>query len=133
MNTLSTTELSRMRSTAAETFFDACKLGTATASGFGSDPGDSTYSYANEIDCGFWPSPKQQSGEAGEGVQAPMFDALLRLPVDTDITNIDRVQMTARHGEALSPVEYYAIEGKPSLGPSAIVLKLKLIVGVSAE
>lgn len=132
MNTLSATEYSRMRSTCVATFFDSCKLGTATAAAFGSDPGASTYSYANDIACGFEPEISAAIGEGGDGIQAPLFDAKLRLPVDTDITNIDRVQMTARHGTALDPVEYYTIDGKPALGPSALVLKLKLITGVSA-
>ena len=132
MNTLSATEYSRMRSTCVATFFDSCKLGTATAAAFGSDPGASTYSYANDIDCGFQSDPKMRGAESADGTQAALIDAVLRLPVDTDITNIDRVQMTARHGTALDPVEYYTIDGKPALGPSALVLKLKLITGVSA-
>jgi hypothetical protein len=129
MNTITVPEFERMRVTAAESFFDACKLGSATAANWGDDPGVDTFSYANEIACGFKYEPK---GEIKDGSHAPLFDAVLRLPVDTDVTNVDRVQMTGRHGEALDPVEYYAVEGKPSRGPSALVLNLKLITGASA-
>lgn len=128
MNALTATELAGFQSTAEGSFFDSCKLGTATAASFGSDPGSASYSYGDEIACGF---AYGGQNEVKDGSQAPIYDATLRLPIDTTIANIDRVQVTQRHGVAITP-EYYTIEGKPSRGPSAIVLNLKLITGVSA-
>ena len=131
MNALSTTEYTRMRSTAAETFFDTCRIGTATAHVYGSaDTNDVAPTYSDGIACGFRPAPV---GEAIDGSDAPDFDAVLRLPLDTDVTNVDRVEVTHRHGEALADAQIFTVTGEPARGPSALVLKLKLVTGESSR
>lgn len=132
MRTLSAAELTGMRDTVESSFFDVCQLGTPTvaedAADPGADPGADTYDYGDAIACGFDPAV---AGEAQDGSAAPLVDAVLRLPVGTTVTEIYRVRLTQRHGETLDTAEDYRIEGPPERGPSALVLKLKRIVGFS--
>ena len=122
-----------LRTTAESTFLDTCRIGTTPTAA--SDmwnlantvPADPLY--ADAISCGFKPT---NAGEVRDGSQAPLHDATLRLPVDTDIKTVDYIELTHRHGTALDPLEYYAVIGKPELGPSALVLRLKFITGNSA-
>lgn len=129
MNSLSAKDLACMQAYAESSFFDSCKLGTTTPASFGDDPGVITVSYANEILCGF---KSGASREVKDGTQTPLYDALLRLPVGTVVSNIDRVCITKRFGVALTSEEYFSIEGAPAKGPSALVLRLKLITGDTA-
>lgn len=126
MRVVSAGEIARMRSTAAETFLDSCRLGDPTSSSWGSDPGSDSYAYGAEIPCGFDMAP---AGEAAEGSQAPVVDALLRLPVGTVVSGKHRVRITKRHGEALSPPQDYTVDGEPDRGVSALVLKLQAVTG----
>jgi hypothetical protein len=130
MRPLSSTELERMRDTAESSFMDSCKLGTPSGSGFNSDPGSTSYSWGSEIACGFDANP---AGEAEGGSQAPVVDAMLRLPIGTTVTEEYRVRITKRHGEALGTPEEYTIDGAPDRGVSALVLKLKYVAGASSR
>ena len=130
MNAFSPCELSGMREAAAASFLDACQLGAPSGGDWGNDPGARAYGWGAEMACGFQPSP---GGEAGDGSQAPLADALLRLPLGTQVTGLDRVRITQRHGEALAEPDEYTIEGKPDQGVSALVLRLKIVAGTTAR
>jgi len=119
-----------MRATAASTFFDECELGAVPVHTWGSaDTGEQVPVFGDAVACGFQPMNK---GEVRDGSQAPMYDARLRLTLDNDVSNIDRVRITVRHGEAITP-ELYSVEGLPERGPSAQVLTLKRITGESVR
>jgi hypothetical protein len=116
-----------MRATAESTFLDHCELGAMPAHVWGSaDTNNGAPVFGNAIACGFQPMP---AGEVSDGSQVPMYDAVLRLPYNTDVTNLDRVKITHRHGAALATPEYFTVYGHPALGPSALVLKLKHYTG----
>jgi hypothetical protein len=120
-----------MRETAALTFFDTCRLGAVPEFEYGSldsVPEDPLYSDGQP--CGFEPGRR---GEVEDGSQAPIYDAILRLPVTASVASIDRVELTHRHGTALASPQIYAVVGAPELGPSANVLTLKLITGESIK
>lgn len=110
---------------------DACKLGTvAPKIGWGQpDSGNHAPAWGADIACGFRPANR---GEILDGSQAPVYDARLRLSLSVDVSNIDRVRMTKRHGETITE-EDYSIEGLPERGPSAQVLTLKRITGNSTR
>ena len=127
---MTTLPYSCLQATAESTFFDECELGAIVVGGWGeADTGAGTPVFDDAIPCGFQPMNK---GESRDGAQVPFMDAKLRLPVGTDITNIDRVRLTSRHGTAITP-QLYTIEGPPELGPSAMVLNLKLVTGNSVR
>jgi hypothetical protein len=57
--------------------------------------------------------------------EAHIYDARLRLPHDSVITNVDRVRITQRFGVLLdAPIEYDVI-GSPIVGPSGMLLNLR--------
>lgn len=60
--------------------------------------------------------------------EPPDFDARLRLPIDTDITNVDRVRITERFGVMLDEPLLFALTGKTRRGPSGLVVELKVVV-----
>jgi hypothetical protein len=57
--------------------------------------------------------------------EAHVFDAQLRLPIDTEISNVDRVNITHRFGVMLeTPIEYELL-GEAMRGPSGLVVNLR--------
>lgn len=69
----------------------------------------------------------RQSDET-TNAEAEMFDAILRLPIDTDITRVDRVIVTHRFGELLDEAEAYELQGEVQRGPSGLQVKVKRVV-----
>jgi hypothetical protein len=119
-----------LRAVAESTFFDTCEIGAVAAHTWGSaDTTAGDPDFGDPTPCGFQPVNK---GELGDGSQAPDLDGTLRLAIGTDITNIDRVKLTARNGEAITP-ELYSVQGLPERGPTALVLNLKRITGNSTR
>jgi hypothetical protein len=119
-----------MRATAEATFFDTCRIGAVPVHTWGGpDTGQSVPVFGDALACGFQPMNK---GEVQDGSQAPNFDAKLRLSLDIDVSRVDRVELTARHGSAIEP-QLYSVEGDPERGPSAQVLNLKRITGKSTR
>jgi len=57
--------------------------------------------------------------------EAHFYDAKLRLPHDTVITNVDQVCITHRYGQLLQTPITYEILGSPIVGPSGMVLNLR--------
>lgn len=125
MKLLSDADLARMRAAQAETYFDTCRIcsySEGAANGWGHRT--SAWPLSDAIACGFDPGgAREVLGEA----QIAMRPATLRLPLDTDVQAHDRIQITHRHGSALSEPVYYAIIGTPERGPSGLVLKLELV------
>jgi hypothetical protein len=54
-----------------------------------------------------------------------IYDARLRLPLYTDISWLDKVKITHRHGEILDTPKEYVIVGESMRGPSGLVLNLR--------
>jgi hypothetical protein len=127
MDAFSTADYACMQATAEASFFDTCQLAAMSAHSWGSaDTGPGTATWGAAQPCGYSPAPV---GETKDGAQVPIFDAVLRLPFDTDVTGIQRVRITHRHGVALAAAEEYTVTGKPARGPSALLLELKLVTG----
>jgi hypothetical protein len=62
-----------------------------------------------------------------DGTEVVLTDAVLRLPIDSVVTNVDRVQVTHRYGEMLLTPWTFAVIGMPRRGPSGLLLNLRLV------
>lgn len=75
--------------------------------------------------CGFDAAARK---EVMDGAQAAITDAQMRLPIGTVISNLDRVQVTHRHGVELSDQPVFGLLGIPRRGTSGLLLNLRSIV-----
>jgi hypothetical protein len=124
MRHFTATELTRMRSTQDGAMQDTCRIGAYTADDDAYNLPDVTYVYGDEVICGLElmrPAEEQASGEV------PVIDAILRLPIDTEIDERDRVRMEQRYNEALTVPQVFEIEGPVKRGPSGLRLDLRLV------
>ena len=71
--------------------------------------------------CGLNPNPSQELLD-----QVPESQAVIRLPMDTVISNEAYIRITKRFGESIDAVTYQAI-GAPRQGPSGLLLWLKKV------
>ena len=119
-----TAQLSRMQSHAEESMWDTCiiKRYAAVPDPYGHD--SPMWFDEDAISCGFDASARR---EVMGATQVVLTDAVVRLPIDTVIDRRDRVQVTHRHGVALTDAPTYEIIGEPAQGPSALVLGLRLV------
>jgi hypothetical protein len=66
--------------------------------------------------------------ETTDGNQVAVSDAEIRLPTGTAVTNHDRIQITHRHGEALTYPLLFAVVGVDA-GRTAVVVRALQITG----
>ena len=119
---LSSQDLARMRDVQADLYHDTCQVCVYTESGTSSwGYGQPHYVAQPAISCGFKPASVREVMDSG---QVAMTVAQLRLPVDTEVTALDRIRLTHRYGAALDDAEVYAIKGIKR-GPSGLVLELE--------
>ena len=71
--------------------------------------------------CGLNPNPSQELLD-----QVPESQAVLRLPIDTVISNEAYIRITKRFDESIDPVTYHVI-GTPRQGPSGLLVWLKRV------
>jgi hypothetical protein len=128
--TLGTAELASLREHAEASMLDACVLGTLAESGSGWGTSSApTWTYATtEIACGVGP---QQSDQVQDGSGATITHVDIRLPHGAAVTGQHRIKVTKRFGVALATPEYYAIDGAPHSGVSAIICRTRRITGAS--
>lgn len=119
-------ELERMRDTQDSAMMDECQrqvYGAGAAGSYGT-PSASGWTPGATLICGFKPFSRK---EEMEGTQVVIVDAEMRLPIDTVLDNRDRLKLTKRHGEAISPQPLYEIIGEAERGPSGLRLRLGLV------
>jgi len=125
MNTLSATELSRMRGASESAMFDLCIIGRYLPDGADefNIPVDNWEDDEDDTACGFKVAKKTEAMDEAEVV---MIDAVLRLPHDTEFGRRDRIRLTYRLGEFIlrADQETFRIVGQPVHGHSAVVLNL---------
>jgi len=123
----STGELEALQGTQEGAMQDRCVLLTRGSAGT-DEHGQpiATWTERAATACGFgYPSPREAMG----GAQVPATQGRVRLPLDTDVSNVDRVRLTHRFGAALSPTETFEVVGEPRRGPSGLALDLKRRTG----
>lgn len=60
--------------------------------------------------------------------EADLFDAQLRLPLDTDLSRVDRLRVTRRFGVLLDQAEEYDLVGETQRGPSGLLVNARRVV-----
>ena len=124
MRVLTSNELTRMQETQNGAMQDTCVI--LDYSSVANDWGNPTQSYTirlSSIACGFEPVKTSETHGSGE---VPLFDARLRLPINTTIEAIDRIRITHRYGSAVANKDY-AIVGPVKRGPSGLILNIKRV------
>ena len=118
-------ELAGMRSTQEAHMMHVCELLTHTVIGadeYGMPIRDYVL-YTTTI-CGLDTRASREMINA----EAHVYDARLRLPYATKITNVDRVRITHRYGELLDNPIIYDVIGSPISGPSGQIVNLRSVV-----
>ena len=125
MRTLTSVELERMQDAQEAAMMDRCdilRLAEGGTDAYGK-PLRSWVPSSEYVECGFgYPRPREGLGLA----QVAELDAVLRLPLWVDVTNLDRVRVTHRFGVKLATAATYEATGPIKRGPSGVVLGLKL-------
>lgn len=124
MRVLTPNELTRMQETQNGAMQDTCVIldYNSTADSW-NNPTENYVMRTSSISCGFEPIKTSETHGSGE---VPLFDARLRLPINTTIDAKDRIRITHRYGEAVTNKDY-DIVGPVKRGPSGLVLEIKLI------
>lgn len=126
---LSKADLAAMQCTQVAAMVDVCELlqrtdGTPDAYGMPTP----AYTVVDTVACGL--SHSQTNSEAGgserRGTQVPIEIRRLRLPADTQVSNIDRVRLAKRFGFSIEPV-LYEIVGDPQRGPSGLLVQVRKV------
>ena len=124
MRVLTESELTRFQETQNGAMQDTCII--LDYNSVADDYGNPTVTYImrlNSIACGYEPIKTSETHGSGE---VPLFDARLRLPINTTIDAIDRIRITHRYGSAVANKDY-AIVGPVKRGPSGLILNIKRI------
>jgi len=124
MRAFTTDELDRLQSTQESAMQDTCAIQTYSSMKDGYGNPKPVYQDAYESECGLEhldPAEVQATG------QVPIIDAKLRLPLDTELDERDRIKITHRFGVELATPQMFEIDGPPEWGPSGLVLSLKAV------
>jgi hypothetical protein len=125
MRDLQSSERAALRVYQVETLQDTCIVQTRSEAA--TDPygeGGATYTPGSPIRCGY---KARSSREVQQGNETVLIDGELRLPHGTAIVSLDRVQVTKRYGETLTPPLLFYVVGQPAIGVSGVVVSLKRV------
>ena len=132
MAKISATELAALRADYDDIMGDTLYVGSESAASadWSSDPATGTWTYTGSaIACGV---TLGMSKEILHNGQPTMTDGVIRIPIGTSVTGVQRVRVTKRHGETLSPAEDYAVIGSPRRGAVGLQLAVQRVVGNSS-
>ncbi len=126
---LTAADLAAMRATQIAAMQDTCTLRkwAPTVDNYGTEV--PAYTDTTGVECGLDVSGGAGGG-GGERRRADgtivVISATLRLSLEdgAGLTEEDRVTVTHRHGEALSPALAYGFDGQPQRGPTGYVVNL---------
>jgi hypothetical protein len=125
MRVFTTTELSRMQATQEGAMMDRCELLVRLVTDRNDEYGMPLAMWvAVDTVCGL----ENVRSEEMLNAEAHFFDAKLRLPIDTVISNVDRVLVTQRFGVLLNAAVEYELIGSAVRGPSGLVCDLRQVV-----
>ena len=120
-------ELAGMRETQTGHMLDLCTIlsySTGTLNEYNEDDAP-VESESAPIECGLDMNPG--SRRFGEDMTVIQYDAVLRLPLHTPVTEKSRIKIVARFGEAHDPLTY-EIVSPIDRGPSGIRIYLRKVV-----
>ena len=115
-------ELDDMRMAQEAHMMDTCLIAepTKTTGGYNLPAESWNWDNAAESDCGFDASPSKELLD-----QVPTSTAVVRLPIDTVISNQARARVTHRFSIPESSPITYEVIGTPRQGPSGLLVWLK--------
>jgi len=120
---LSAGEISGFRSIFLWHLSDTCQILTAVITYNALNEPTTGFTTGSAITCGF---RYANSSDVRRPDLFPLIvDAVIRLPWDTVVSELDRVKLTKRYGIALTTPEVYDLVGIPMLGPAGKVANLK--------
>ena len=124
MNPLSASELDQMQDTQSSSMFDRCDLLVRDAS----DMDAYGMPVVTWLDAGVSPCGLDlRVSREILNAEAHVYDARLRLPFGTQISNIDRVRITHLYGNLVSTPLAFDLIGDVRQGPSGIVVDLRSV------
>ena len=131
MTALTQGDIARMQDTQRSHMMDCCTILKFTP-GAVNPRGYAYPSYIvvrERVSCGLQHSRVNSEAmlKAAEGTQVPMFDGTLRMPIDTQISALDRVKITHRFGVSVSDGELLEVVGTPRRGPSGLLASVKRV------
>ena len=126
MNPFTAAELTAMRTVQVSAMMDTCTLRvwTPTVDDYGTEI--EGYTDTIGVACGLDVTGTRQKERRRQDGTIAMIAAVLRLSLDDGeaLTAKDRVTVTHRNGEALSPALAYGIDGAVERGPTGVVVRL---------
>jgi len=125
MSTLSTVELTQMRADQAGYFNDTCVIQTHSSTQNAVNEPVSSWADGSAISCGF----EMTGGDERQQADGTLLvvDGVVRVPIGTTVTELDRVKITKQHGSTLGTALVFSVAGKPKRGPSALVIDLQRV------
>ena len=126
MSAFSTDELEAMQATQESAMMDTCivleySAGAADEYGFP----DPAWNGGSSYDCGLDGGERR---ELLDETQVIEYDAVLRLPIDAEISQVDRIRITHRFGVELDTAVDYEIVSEPRRGPSGLLVELRKVI-----
>lgn len=125
MRAFTADELTAMRAVQTGAMMDTCTLRkwAPTVDSYGTEI--PAYTDTTDVSCGLDVTPGGREQRRPDGT-ITMISATLRLSLDDGavLTEEDRITVTKRNGETLSPALAYGIDGQPQRGPTGYVLQL---------
>jgi len=82
------------------------------------------YTAGGDVVCGLELVSPDETQDTGD---VPLIDAKLRLPIDTDIDERDRIRITHRYDVDLDTLLVFEIDGPVKRGPSGLVVALRVV------
>jgi len=119
--TFSAGELDGMRDVQTAHMMDSCLIAEPTSTTNADNVPEDSFNWTNaaQSPCGFNANPSKELLD-----QVPSSEAVVRLPIDTDISNGARVRVTKRFGETQTAPITYGVIGMPRQGPSGLLVWL---------
>jgi hypothetical protein len=126
MRALTGGELTSMQRVQVDAMGDRCRI-YRRVSGSKNSYGQPAITYGTAVPsvCGYDPTA---TGEVLQGNETVTVDAVLRLPIATQIGAADRVELYQRLGRTLTPPLTFDVVGMPEPGPSALVVSVKRVL-----
>lgn len=126
MTKFSTAELGGLQAAQESAMQDTCiilEFEPGSADDYGIP--DPVWNAGESYDCGLdGRARREYMGEA----QVEEYDAILRLPIDAEVEQTDRIRITHRFGVELDDSVDYEIVAAPRRGPSGLLVTLKKVI-----
>lgn len=121
MRALIKNELTRMQDAQQEAMMDLCVLMTAAVTPDALNQPVATWTDSLPISCGLGMTGGQRTGP--DNIILLSWDATLRLPKDTTVSQANRVRVLERYGQPWTEI-VYTVQSVDE-GPSGLFLRLK--------